>query len=168
MHYQPEKSDQKPAQGGRLSTVWAAEAAAGGRGLERPEHVLEQTRAPRVGLRPPHESVAGIGLNMTQETTYALPSSRRGRLNSSSIPVTSATNAAQAQPREEGSTHTSTNISADALPHNIPDPAASGPDTQCELLLFTDPSTSFALMTVVRLVCRATAGDDRWLGHSEW
>lgn len=66
MHYQPGTSDQTPVQeGSRLLAV----TAAGGRGLERPENELEQTGARPVGLEPPHEYGAGMGLDMTHQTT---------------------------------------------------------------------------------------------------
>ena len=136
MHYQPGISDHHQAQEApRLLTV----SAAGGRRFERPEHELEleRARARWVGLEPPQEQEyrAGMGLDMTHQTTSP-SSSRRRRTNRAWMMADSTTNAAQ--PLDEVSTSIPTSIPTDALSHTI----SAEADTQGELFLSTYPPTA--------------------------
>jgi hypothetical protein len=68
MHYPSPKSERKPTQDGPRLLAGVA-APSGGRALERPEHELELAGERQVGLEPPHELGAGMGLNMTHQST---------------------------------------------------------------------------------------------------
>lgn len=158
MHYKPGTSDQKQAQ--ESPRLLALVSTTRGRRFERPdhEHEVEQPGTRRRVGHAPHGIRSRNGLKydaLKQQVLGALPTSRsskRRRMNSTWMTATSATNAAQ--PLEEVSTSTPTDISADsstsALSRNIPDSAPSGADIQSEFI----PTSYLSFLPLCVCVCR--------------